>query len=408
MAHKVLPFPIDSLEALDIDSTTSVEPGKMTGADQTDMFADVPRDKTKDRRTFYLKHELKGHGGAVYAVQYSPCAKYIASGGFDKTVRIWDASASQKEIHCLKKHNLNVCDLSWSHDSAELLSGSYDQTCKIWDVESGKLVDSFTVEGFVQCVKYNPSDRNIFFSGTSRNVLSMVDRRKPDAALVMRNDQMVNSIYAYQDGTYVTSADAGGFLKTWDVRSGKCIQSVLNEPTKKPISHIAVCNTGIDEEPRFMAVNSYDNVMRVYDRGFSPPQSNLRLMHALKGYKNKNFPIKSSFFYVKDGSRIKRVGSHEPVYGKDELQPDAEDKTNYEKDKGMETSILLATGSADPFVYVYSVGGAEGTGELVQRLEGHTDRVYAVDFHPSEPILASCSADFSVKVWYSTSRKKKT
>ncbi|KAJ3056047.1 hypothetical protein HK097_008284 [Rhizophlyctis rosea] len=156
--------------------------------------------------------------------------------------------------------------------------------------------------------------------------------------------------------------------------------------------------------------------MRVYDRGFSPPQSSMRLMHALKGYKNKNWPIKSSFFYVKDvrlpgrvaGSRVKRVGSHEPVYGKDELQPDAEDKANYEKDKTTETSILLATGSADPFVYVYSVGGPEGTGELIQRLEGHTDRVYAVDFHPSEPILASCSADFTVKVWYSSSRKKKT
>ncbi|PHZ13300.1 uncharacterized protein RHIMIDRAFT_291064 [Rhizopus microsporus ATCC 52813] len=33
----------------------------------------------------------------------------------------------------------------------------------------------------------------------------------------------------------------------------------------------------------------------------------------------------------------------------------------------------------------------------MQRLEGHTDRVYAVNFHPTEPILASCSADFTVK-----------
>ena len=55
----------------------------------------------------------------------------------------------------------------------------------------------------------------------------------------------------------------------------------------------------------------------------------MRLVHALKGYKNKNWPIKSSFFYVKDGSRAKRVGSHEPVYGKDELQPSAEDKAKY-------------------------------------------------------------------------------
>ena len=44
----------------------------------------------------------------------------------------------------------------------------------------------------------------------------------------------------------------------------------------------------------------------------------------------------------------------------------------------------------------------------MQRLEGHTDRVYAVNFHPTEPILASGSADFTVKVWGPTpSRGKK-
>lgn len=35
----------------------------------------------------------------------------------------------------------------------------------------------------------------------------------------------------------------------------------------------------------------------------------------------------------------------------------------------------------------------------MQRLEGHTDRVYAVNFHPTEPILASCSSDSTIKVW---------
>jgi COMPASS component SWD3 len=35
----------------------------------------------------------------------------------------------------------------------------------------------------------------------------------------------------------------------------------------------------------------------------------------------------------------------------------------------------------------------------VQRVEGHTDRVYSVDFHPSDNLLISASADFSVKLW---------
>ena len=43
---------------------------------------------------------------------------------------------------------------------------------------------------------------------------------------------------------------------------------------------------------------------------------------------------------------------------------------------------------------------------LVQRLRGHTDRVYACDFHPHNPILATGSADFSLKLWTPLSRQK--
>lgn len=76
----------------------------------------------------------------------------------------------------------------------------------------------------------------------------------------IRNESMVNTISVFQDGSHVVSGDATGNIKTWDTRTGRCVLSVLNEPTKKPISHISLCPSEVsDEEPRLMAVNSYDN-----------------------------------------------------------------------------------------------------------------------------------------------------
>ncbi len=72
---------------------------------------------------------------------------------------------------------------------------------------------------------------------------------------------------------------------------------------------------------------------------------------------------------------------------------------------GNEFKALLVTGSAEPFMYVYLIGEKEGSYELLQKLEGHTDRVYSCDFHPKEPYLASGSADFTVKIW-ALSRKR--
>jgi WD40 repeat protein len=63
------------------------------------------------------------------------------------------------------------------------------------------------------------------------------------------------------------------------------------------------------------------------------------------------------------------------------------------------TSVLLATGSTDAHAYIYDVGGPRGTARLLQRLDGHRDRVYAAQFHPRDPVLATASADGVVKIW---------
>lgn len=73
----------------------------------------------------------------------------------------------------------------------------------------------------------------------------------------------------------------------------------------------------------------------------------------------------------------------------------------------MESSLILASGSMDPYVYLFDVGAGDGQYELLQKLSGHTDRVYDVDFHPIDHVLVSGSADMSVKVWGRASKRKK-
>lgn len=63
------------------------------------------------------------------------------------------------------------------------------------------------------------ADSNYIFYGTSRKVLSMIDKRKPDAAIVIRNEAMVNALHVYHSGSMVMTGDSAGNLKTWDIRS---------------------------------------------------------------------------------------------------------------------------------------------------------------------------------------------
>lgn len=85
------------------------------------------------------------------------------------------------------------------------------------------------------------------------------------------------------------------------------------------------------------------------------------------------------------------------------------------------SAMLVATGGVDGSVRVCNVGSlvkssAASSSNVVvdgnasntldsasiQTMTGHADRVYGVDFHPRAPLLASASADGTVRLWAST------
>lgn len=408
-------------------------------------------DADGDARVLVHKSTLRAHAGAVYTAKFSPCGRLLASGGFDCKVMLWDVTTkfNQPQLAALARHAQLVIDLAWAEDSASLVSASYDHTVKLWDVEKSQQLASKEVDGLVQCVAFNPADNNQYFLGSSKCCLHMVDTRS-DVCRTWTNDAMVNALHVAHDGLTVITGDSKGMLKTWDVRMDTCLEelSVLNDPAHHAISHVHASPTSDgSDDGRFLGVNSYDNVLRVYDRrsklissrstrrgalgaSDSRDSDQLQLACSVSGHKNKNWPIKSSFFRG-DGYKYKLalpprgrlgggLGSGSGSGSRRKLtEGDGEDFTDPSGERGaMDSSretLLLATGSADRHIYLHEVtpvkhpadsnGGSRSgsagkhTQTLVQKIDAHSDRVYCVDFHPTEPILASASADSSIKIW---------
>mgnify|MGYP003932940155 CR=1 FL=1 len=73
------------------------------------------------------------------SVAYSPCGKWITTGSWDKTVRIWDAASGAAVGSPLRGHDNYVKSVCFSPDGKHIASGSDDKTVKIWNASTGKL-----------------------------------------------------------------------------------------------------------------------------------------------------------------------------------------------------------------------------------------------------------------------------
>ncbi|KAL2890721.1 Vegetative incompatibility protein HET-E-1 [Ceratocystis lukuohia] len=330
---------------------------------------------------------LEGHDQGVSSVVFSNDGQRLASGSYDSTVKIWDATSGAC-LQTLEGHHSSVESVVFSNDGQRLASGSRDKTVKIWDATSGACLQ--TLEGHeidVYSVVFS-NDGQRLASGSRDKTVKIWDATSGACLQTLEgHDDYVYSVVFSNDGQRLASGSRDKTVKIWDATSGACLQTL--EGHDDYVYSVVFSNDG-----QRLASGSRDKTVKIWDA------TSGACLQTLEGHDDYVYSV----VFSNDGQRL-ASGSRDKTVKIWDATSGACLQTLEGHHSSVESVVFsndgqrLASGSRDFTVKIWDAT----SGACLQTLEGHDDSVHSVVFSNDGQRLASGSRDKTVKIWDATS-----
>ena len=160
----------------------------------------------------------EGHDGEIRAMLPMLARAAVASGGTDKTVRLWSSDALAP-IRTYRGHAATVTALAAPADGRALASASQDGQVRIWSTASSRVIRSFKAHnGAVAVLAYAASGETLASAGADGQI-RIWDSRRGKALITVEPGRHgpVRSMAFAPDGRRLVSGHDDGTVRIWDV-----------------------------------------------------------------------------------------------------------------------------------------------------------------------------------------------
>ncbi|CAG8445457.1 6484_t:CDS:10 [Ambispora gerdemannii] len=131
----------------------------------------------------FLEHEFKpkvaiheaSPKSSVYALACNPSGTVLVSGSPEKIIRVWDPRTG-KRIMRFTGHTDNIRAILVSDDGELILSGSSDTTIKLWSLTAQRCINTFTIHSDSVWALFSDHPRlGTFYSGSKDGLVAKTD-----------------------------------------------------------------------------------------------------------------------------------------------------------------------------------------------------------------------------------------
>jgi WD40 repeat protein len=380
--------------------------------------------------------KLAAHTGGVTAIAVGHDARFVASGGTDGEVWLWDRKPKGKEKIALLGHTESVNDLAFTPDGQLLVSGGDDDTLRVWEVTAADPgLAHVKLEGHtgdITSVAIAAGGKRAVSAGLD-NTVRVWDLTKKD----LRVDQSVleghvaevTGIDVASDGQWIVSGSADATVRVWDGlskstgRGGKVLRlgagqvldldvtklgdqlvavgedgraaiwdlrddARLLEPRWLPDLRGLVTATAFDPRGRFVATGSETGEIRLFSL------TTAEAARTLAGHSESV----NALAFTPDGERLLSVSSDRtvrswPVAGGEASVWSAHIDDVHELAITPKGDYAF-TGALDGMVIRWTI--TDGTS---MQLRGHEEEVVDIAISPDGKFVATASADRRARLW---------
>ncbi|NQT11959.1 MAG: WD40 repeat domain-containing protein, partial [Planctomycetes bacterium] len=351
------------------------------GADKTARVWDV--------HSGACQHVLPGHGDAVTDVAFSPDGGSLATASHDGTARIWSLATAQT-TGVLAGHRDDVGAVDWSPDGRTLATGSDDGSIRLWTPD-GRLEKSFSDRGgAVESVAFAPDGRRLLYT-----VASDVERTG-GYVVDLETGRLRSKYTGYDTSVYdgalspdgVLAATTGGSLNEitlWATAGGALVGRLAGGGRT-----VVSCGWGRDGKTIVWgntlgtkSFNDYGPLERAFHFDSLQP-----------------IPLPGGPFYrarsAGDGISLEKADEH-TILARQQGQATTRLELD-QRDRVLCGTLLpgrrAAVGSSHG-LFLFDVRSGKALGEF----RGHAGQVLAVALSPNEKYLLSASTDQTLRIW---------